>query len=103
MAEQETNAVWICDSCVHGPPSSFDGKPCTMCNPNDQMLNFYQKREQPIATNADRIRARSDEELAGWLCSQIPVCANCPGMHDCYEGHKGLLDWLQSPAGGGTE
>lgn len=21
----------ICDFCVYGPPSSFDGKPCTMC------------------------------------------------------------------------
>ena len=25
---------WICESCVHYPPSSGDEKPCTICDPN---------------------------------------------------------------------
>lgn len=38
-------ADWICETCVHYPPSSFDGKPCCMCNPDDPMLNCYQQKE----------------------------------------------------------
>ena len=107
MANQETSAVWICDSCVHGPPSSFGGKPCAVCNPNYQMLSYYQKREEPVITNADRIRAMSDEELAEWLqgMKYSPTCdSKC---HDDYEKYGEQrtyctdcwLDWLQSPAG----
>ena len=36
---------WICESCVHYPPSSCDGKPCCMCDPDDPMLNCYQRKE----------------------------------------------------------
>ena len=36
---------WICESCVHYPPSSCDGKPCCSCNPDVPMLNCYQKKE----------------------------------------------------------
>ena len=36
---------WICESCVHYPPSSCDGKPCCACDPDDPMLNCYQKKE----------------------------------------------------------
>ena len=36
---------WICESCVHYPPSSCDGKPCCACNPDVPMLNCYQKKE----------------------------------------------------------
>lgn len=54
-------------------------------------------------TNADRIRAMSDEELAEWLAS-VTDCHLCP-IDDC--GGAGdmctatWLDWLQSPAEGG--
>lgn len=58
--------------------------------------------EQKIS-NADRIRAMSDEELAEWLA--YPVCAyagcekNCPAI----QGNEGMncnanvLEWLQQP------
>lgn len=36
---------WICESCVHYPPSSCDGKPCCFCNPDDPLLNCYRKKE----------------------------------------------------------
>lgn len=61
--------------------------------------------EQKIS-NADRIRAMSDEELAEWLA--YPVCAyagcekNCPAI----QGNEGMncnanvLEWLQQPVKG---
>ena len=80
-----------------------------MCNPDDPILNCYQKREEPVTTNADRFRAMSDEELAKLVANMVD--------HDwcCYSGcmikHAGMcgyaekgcdesaLQWLQSPAG----
>lgn len=44
----------ICKKCIYNPPSSCDEKPCSMCPACGK----------EIATNADRIRAMSDEELA---------------------------------------
>lgn len=37
-------------------------------------------------TNADRIRAMSDEELAVMfcgLCDSIEICSRCPAQNDC--------------------
>lgn len=54
----------------------------------------YQYTHRPVATNADRIRAMSDEELAEWI-----------NKHDChtnlygYDPKDAVLNWLQSPAG----
>ena len=36
---------WICESCIYYPPSSCDGKPCCMCDPDDSMLNCYERKE----------------------------------------------------------
>ena len=60
-------------------------------------------------TNADRIRAMSDEELAEALATLTKVdvclnpnavgCENCPFSvfcSDCIEGSE--LEWLQQPA-----
>jgi len=30
-----------CDTCIHAPPSSLDGKPCCFCNPDDPMMSSY--------------------------------------------------------------
>ena len=62
--------------------------------------NFY----KPI-TQADRIRAMSDEEIAGTMCTgcppgptvremMMPECTEDGGCFKCW------LDWLQSPVGG---
>lgn len=58
---------------------------------------------KPKQTNADRIRAMSDEELAefleaeDWLCSTYNCCSACPMKG---EGTKCLsvLEWLKQPA-----
>lgn len=36
---------WICDYCVHYPPSSCDGKPCTMCDPDDPLFDCFCAKE----------------------------------------------------------
>ena len=56
----------------------------------------YFEVSKPVMTNADRIRAMSDEELREFLCS-ITKCEVCQ-----YEswGGCGLLEWLKQPAEG---
>ena len=59
------------------------------------------------ATNADRIRAMTDEELAKWLerirlCCSTDLCGRqCPFVEVCYssaEAPKETLDWLKEEA-----
>ena len=52
--------------------------------------------EAKVMTNADRIRAMSDEEMRAFLCSitECGICEWC-GLDGC-----GLSNWLQKPAGG---
>ena len=55
-------------------------------------------------TNADRIRAMSDEELSEWLCKAID-CVFCKAyiqnvsIHSrCENPVRGIFYWLQQPA-----
>ena len=62
--------------------------------------------ENKIETNADRIRAMSDEELAEFLC-EFNGCYSdkCPGAELCEFGGglaNGLKKWLKQPAEEGT-
>lgn len=59
-------------------------------------------RKKP--TNADRIRAKSDDEMASWLALH-PCLPNCPAQTDeCFKSSKlenctkQWLDWLKSSA-----
>jgi hypothetical protein len=61
-------------------------------------------------TNADTIRAMSDEELAELICGKIHECSDerCPGASLCNgtDGRaNGMLKWLRQPAeeGGGDD
>ena len=53
-------------------------------------------------TNADRIRAMSDKELAEFLChfrsDDAATCSGCKAEPYCRLGHNGMIDWLQQPA-----
>ena len=57
-----------------------------------------------VQTNADRIRAMSDEELAVWLYDlfSVDTCyTHCPGFDFCNDADgesNGLKKWLQKPA-----
>ena len=64
--------------------------------------NGYIEPKKP-QTNADRIRAMSDEELAACLlfmgtvcecCAKSPECNEVPGYYKCNEG---IRDWLRQP------
>lgn len=67
-----------------------DGKPCFYT------ADCFEPEETRTYTNADRIRAMSDEELAVTL-----MCPNEMGMADipCDQKNccKCLLDWLRQP------
>lgn len=55
-------------------------------------------RTEPM-TNADRIRAMSDEELGALLCGFMlegyGECSSCPLEWECDSGRKGNLIWLK--------
>lgn len=92
---------WICQKC-RGFISLQDGK-------------FYEYVEKPFLppmTNADRIRAMSDEELAKILnafteyfqeCNRSIAdvnCEDCELNELCSLGEGKALKWLQQPAEG---
>ena len=81
---------------------------CTFCgagfHDDDPRIRFREKR-----TNADRLRAMSDEELAKWLEVEFLKCPWCkedapvdPVTKECLVPHQFCwectLDWLKSPA-----
>jgi hypothetical protein len=53
-------------------------------------------------TNADRIRAMSNEELAEFMCHNVSNgtvnCAFCAAAEFCRMGHNGWIDWLKQEA-----
>lgn len=61
-------------------------------------------RTEPI-TNADRIRAMSDEEMCNWLfqrdCTNIAAFLEYGGMG--VMNAVQLLEWLQQPSEGGKD
>jgi hypothetical protein len=87
-----------CENCVYSDRPSYDW-PCTSCvtaydNPPTKWKGI---EEQKPKTNADRIRAMSDVELAYWvMCPHDDVC-DCPGAPDG-DCMKCVLQWLQQPA-----
>ena len=57
--------------------------------------------EHNKATNADRIRSMSDEELAKFLCgiSTAECCdRSCPARGICGFEDNGMIKWLKQPA-----
>ena len=55
-------------------------------------IRLYQCKKGPI-TNADRIRAMSDKDLAEWAIKKAP---NIGKRYT--DSRLGLLEWLQQPA-----
>ena len=71
-----------CHNCACDPVCDHNWNGWETCG------NWIQKPEKP-STNADRIRAMSDEELAKWLEYEGGgVCAEVCGW----------MNWLQQPA-----
>lgn len=65
---------------------------------------FCDRYTYPTMTNADRIRAMSDEELSAFLCdfrtcdANNHPCNGCKAEQYCRVGHTGMIDWIQQPA-----
>ena len=84
-----------CGNCIHKETAGSD-YPCNICN------NVTHYEEPKPMTNADRIRAMSDEELAKekavsvncHLCLLRKTCKD-DDMESCY---KLWLEWLQRDA-----
>ena len=91
----------LCKTCFHGAwarkdPMENSGKDvCEECRFVDAKLTRASNWKPMPQTNADRIRAMSDEELADLLYND-PMCkvqSYCSeyGCQDC------ILDWLKQP------
>jgi hypothetical protein len=87
-----------CNICINGKLPSYSAS-CVECG-------LLRKNYKPM-TNANRIRAMSDEELAQWIENIRMCCANdlcgriCPLAEVCYanaEAPKETIDWLKAPA-----
>ena len=63
----------------------------------DGIKNYPQYLDYPkpykVQTNADRIRAMSDEELAAWAINEAPKIG-----FRYTSSETGLLKWLKQPA-----
>lgn len=80
----------------------------TTCSNHGKDIIFYGDTWEcdyiSVPTNADRIRAMSDEELAKFLCnfrscdSSEHPCNGCKAEPHCHTGHNGMINWLQQPA-----
>ena len=100
--------ITSCPQCGGRVRSISIGWKCESCQGFiDMRGEFHQHKEEPFMppmTNADRIRAMSDEELAKFLCdfrsrnSDGYPCNGCAAEKDCRPGHIGTKDWLQHPA-----
>ena len=83
-----------CETCKHYEVEAYN-EPCVSCRLRD--YDVPTKWENPFRqkTNADRIRAMSDEELAN-----VVVCPHCKTnwdkcTDDCFACR---LEWLKQPA-----
>ena len=87
------------------PYNTLDGCKVKEYNAICPLTNMATPITEYRMTNADRIRAMSDEELVEflhkkpWLCESHSLCIDCPKYHK----EKGCLstdEWLQQPAEG---
>lgn len=78
-----------CRGCKHEDDRMVD-EPCRSCESG----NNYTR--SPM-TNADRIRAMSDEELATAMCQNNTTCDGCPVVESCHGEHglPELVVWLR--------
>ena len=68
---------------------------------------FNEAADKQPMTNADRLRAMSDEELSEFLCGILSEdrdgCSECVAEGYCYPGHTGMIDYLKEEYNGKTD
>ena len=97
-----------CDDCMKNP-IHLDKKCCFNCARSGPDCEVWHNCgddcpgwDGKVVTNADRIRAMTDEELAGGLfigmeCGACPVADKCGNGSHCSDT---ILKWLKQPAEG---
>ena len=80
-------------TCGAGTPEEAEAN-CTYFIRGECTASFceYRRKKQ---TNADRVRAMSDEELAAWVINEAPKIG-----FGYTSSEIGLLKWLKQPAEG---
>lgn len=94
----------MCRDCVY-PAKRENGLYCTKNNAHIAGIGGCRDGKEKLPTNADRIRAMSDEELAEWL-AEITDCADCKiythATNVCMTSDEACacawLDWLRQEA-----
>lgn len=91
-----------CDNCKYDVWDYVGHKPCENCvSKGNEPPSFWEASENytPM-TNADRIRAMSDEELAWELMTwRLETEAKHHGVESNYPNtQKSILEWLKQPA-----
>jgi hypothetical protein len=88
-----------CETCKHYEVEPYH-EPCVSCRFRD--YDVPTKWENPFKqkTNADRIRAMTDEELAWELMTwRLETEAKHQGIESNYPNtQKSILEWLKQPA-----
>ena len=90
----------ICLRCMH---KSYCHTGVTQPSENSYVTGCSRFEPKPPQTNADKIRAMTDEELAAWLVELVDCGEGCPVFRhlcnytsECCE--VDLLQWLQKEA-----
>ena len=93
-----------CRNCKNNTLREEDGAQFTWCEVAVDNLDIDAERECAAykpATNANRLRAMTDEELAEFICglmSRDDCYKRCPAKVICYYEHTGMVDWLKREA-----
>ena len=86
----------FCKTCEHlnGNPITEDN-PCYACFMSTEDHAYYKEKQTTKITNADKLRAMNDEELAKTL---VILSERCPDGVDCESvppGRKCFTCWLE--------
>ena len=83
------------------PYNTLDGCKVKEYNAICPLTNMAKPITEYKMTNADRIRAMSDEELGVWICKHALSCGCCVGVELCRRDDgiaNGAVKWLQMQA-----
>lgn len=92
-----------CYNCKHDTPTGHPCETCLSTHGKDlQPTNWEAAENYEPSTNADRIRAMTDEELARFL---VDISADCTSRCECCAYTRrctdkcigGVRDWLRQP------
>ena len=89
-----------CGNCKHREVAGYE-EPCSSCRTTSGGTPTKWEQQNATKTNADRVRAMSDEELCDFLYSYkfFEMCKE--GCGECsYQGEcvRRLMEWLKQPA-----